>query len=352
MRTILYRNVFDKYTEMQGFLNKLGKFPSEDNVTGFEGVQRKMIVLAPLAFEAMLFLTTCIHKSANIDTNVVANQPVDELSLALILDQAIQLDPPQKTYSLFAGMILSAATGGDIGTIRSDSASHTLSLHHRQSLPISTATKLLGKLISGLRRHPDYDTARAARWIRCVVQVVLDRRSGVVNLPPQAARAEIGDEDEYGEDEKQLLTVKTITEQALSLARSALSSTASAGLENQSPYPVEELEWLATTLFNLSIDLYISSLPSNSSSSSSLAPASSSTTATVGEETKRTRDVHTPQLWARKALEIADVAASNPVQIQNEFAGEAVGGATGSAGDSGMLARVLRDRCSRLKWDV
>jgi hypothetical protein len=52
-------------------------------------------------------------------------------------------------------------------------------------------------------------------------------------------------------------------------------------------YPAEELEWLATTLFNLAVDYYV-----------------------VDEELGKK--------WARKAVELADVLATSRVAHRNE----------------------------------
>ncbi|KAK7890191.1 hypothetical protein LTR67_008657 [Exophiala xenobiotica] len=182
--------------------------------------------------------------------------------------------------------------------------------HMSPQLSISTATQLLAKLIQGLRVQSDYDTAQAFRWIRCVVQVVLDRCGADSKLSA-------------AEYEKGLITVKTITEQALALARSALPPVVNGTDKGQSQqaYPSEELEWLATTLFNLAIDLYVAETESGCA-----------TEGLVDHEP----DEGAPSLLAESAL------------LERTDRNEAV--ATG--GDGGMLVSLLRERCRSIGWDV
>jgi len=180
----------------------------------------------------------------------------------------------------------------------------TMAESARAQIPLKTATGLLAKLIQGLRNHSIYDTAQASRWIRCIVQIVLDQRS-----------ARILDSAQPVDDHEDLSMVRTVVEQAVLLARSAKS--------DRLGYPSEELEWLTTTLFNLSIDLYISS--------------SSSTKA--DEPT----NVMMPHFWASLAVEVADVLALD---------GPTTDTVTNGEGDTGTLARILRERCWSLGWDV
>ncbi|KIW92270.1 uncharacterized protein Z519_07254 [Cladophialophora bantiana CBS 173.52] len=300
IKFILYRNVIAKYTEIHAHRKVLHESYNTGIMTEelLEAITQKLIVLAPLAFEAVLFM------AFTSQTDIPGQaQVLDELSLTQIVDQMVQLNPPQKTYSIFAHMILSASTG----SLDQDSAKHML--------PISVTTNLLAKLISGLRNHPDYDNNQAARWMRCVVQIVLDWRGSQSHQTQKDSTR----------DGKHLSTVARITEHALDLARSAPSRD----------YPPEELEWLAATLFNLSIDLYASSPSSNSESAMADGVEQNQE---IKHEKKQSGDpvVMMPQFWAKRAIDIADVLAMN----------------SAGGGDGGLLAKVLRERCQRLQWDV
>lgn len=93
-------------------------------------------------------------------------------------------------------------------------------------LPIDSAVALLGQIISHLRVLPGYDLAQASKWIRCMVQLIREK-SG-----------------------------KTLVEDpSLALLESIIDETAQ--LVQTTTYPGEELEWLATTIFNLAVDLYL-----------------------------------------------------------------------------------------------
>jgi hypothetical protein len=187
---------------------------------------------------------------------------------------------------------------------------------------------LLAKLIQGLRVQSDYDTAQAFRWIRCVVQVVLDRCGADSKLSA-------------AEYEKGLITVKTITEQALALARSALPPVVNGTDKGQSQqaYPSEELEWLATTLFNLAIDLYVAETESGC--------ATEGLVDHEPDEGAPSTSIRRPQFWAVKAVEFAGLLAESAL-LERTDRNEAV--ATG--GDGGMLVSLLRERCRSIGWDV
>ncbi|KIW83214.1 hypothetical protein Z517_02459 [Fonsecaea pedrosoi CBS 271.37] len=338
IKSTLYRNVFATYSEIRTHLNALREGSSTGLVEQevLEGITQKLIVLTPLAFEALLFLV------GTSTADVSGPTPVQhDFSLAEMVDQMVLLNPPQKTYSLFADMILSASMSGGLESTEPSQPSGPESSTPTVLLPVSTTTNLLAKLISGLRNHPDYDSNRAARWMRCMVQIVLDRRR---DSRPQ---------NQY-QSGKNLSTVARITEHALDLATSAASSAAAGGND----YPPEELEWLAVTLFNLAIDLYAlpPPLPAASCSASDSAPADhdehipehknnkhknknqgSSSSSSSGEI------VTLPQFWARKAVAVADVL----VMMNTATARAGVGDS-----DVGALATVLRERCQRLHWDV
>jgi hypothetical protein len=81
--------------------------------------------------------------------------------------------------------------------------------------------------------------------------------------------------------------------------------TEQADAELGAAYPAEELEWLATTLFNLAVDYY------------------------AGEEEEQGAE------WARKAVKLADILATS-----------------WDGGDGGLLLSVLGRKMAELGWGV
>ncbi|KAK5037001.1 hypothetical protein LTR13_005381 [Exophiala sideris] len=306
IKKTLYRNVFDKYTDIYRRYNEVqNEWPSA--TPGMqEDLGNHAVATAPLAFEALLFLTS--QESA----------VMDELSLNQIVDQAIQPQTTMRQYSSLVDMVLCAVSGV---------SSHGNGSKQERSGPrlsIVAATQILAKLIQGVRSHSDYGTAEASRWIRCVVQIVLDGQ-GSDSRPALA------------HDDKALNTLDMITQQALALAR---SSNGKDILRGPIQYPTEELEWLATTLFNLAIDLYIS----RTEKRSALEQAVSNS---INGPTGPTPDVMNPQTWAAKAVELADLLASLTTISKGQEDEAKIEGT-----DHGMLVRILRDRCQGLGWHV
>ncbi|KIV77261.1 hypothetical protein PV11_09074 [Exophiala sideris] len=306
IKKTLYRNVFDKYTDIYRRYNEVqNEWPSA--TPGMqEDLGKEAVATAPLAFEALLFLTS--QESA----------VMDELSLNQIVDQAIQPQTTMRQYSSLVDMVLCAVSGV---------SSHGNGSKRERSGPrlsIVAATQILAKLIQGVRSHSDYGTAEASRWIRCVVQIVLDGQ-GSDSRPASA------------HDDKTLNTLDMITQQALALARSGGAKDI---LRGPIQYPTEELEWLSTTLFNLSIDLYISQTEQTSAPEQSVGDS-------INGSTGSTPDVMKPQTWATRAVEFADLLASlTPLSEGQESEVDT------ERSNRGMLARILRDRCQGLGWHV
>lgn len=322
IKKTLYRNAVDKYRDLQARVEEVRRSECPSTQAVLEQMTRELAVLTPLAFEAVLYVTCPSQPD---------DPPLDERSLNEMVDLAIEHRPPHKTYSCLADMILSACS-----VPRTVPENGHTELPTRPYLSTSTATNLLGKLIQGLRNDPDYDMAQASRWIRCVVQVALDQRAPSSTVPRT-------------DDDRGLKTVEMATGQAQALARSAATTISGSHQTcHQQPYPPEELEWLATTLFNLAIDLYMVSctgnLPKNLTS----------------DEANPSTDLTTPQFWASKATEIADVLAggvtrtgSSSGQTRGAVAVAGTGdGDHGSNGDGGLLAGILRERCQSLGWHV
>ncbi|EXJ56564.1 hypothetical protein A1O7_06908 [Cladophialophora yegresii CBS 114405] len=354
IRLTLYRNVFDIYTQVHSLVSTLHDSSDFSHATTevVEGMAQKQLVLAPLAFEALFFMQC----SSITDGPEQGPSMVDETSLKQILDQTMALNPTQKTFSIFADMILSAGTGKHSNSDPGMSGSAPLSA--------STTVNLLARLITGLRSSPNYDAAQAAKWIRCMIQVVLDQLE--IRAVPQERKNPASDSEDLPATAdtrtqcmKNLSTLAKLMDHALIFARS------------NETYPAEELQWLATTLFNLAIDIYVtSSSPSPSTSTSASAPkipygTSKSETGEdkgtegdnfMGQETAESKGPETdsvirPETWAKRAVEFADMLGLKQNPSQN-LEGSASAIARGRGEGVNLLARTLRERCQRLKWDV
>ena len=266
----LYRRAFEKANEIHRLLSS-----ADTTVTvpeDLDSIYGKEIALLPLQFEALLYLSAFEFST-------------DEFGLGLLITQATERSASQKTYALMADLVLSA-TLPDTLPGEGVAANDTIRTPHPH-LPITTAVNLLRKLINAVRRLDDYDLAQASRWIRCVVQTILDSGTALTDI-------------------SSLKMLDEITPQAVILANSIRNENDGdvpiQGASVHVSYPADELEWLCTTLFNLALDLMV-----------------------AGMEDKAKQ-------WAGRAGEVADTLA------------------IGVDGDRGVLARVLRERCGRLGW--
>lgn len=361
---------------------------------------QKLIGLLPFAFESMLFLTTQAQ---------VSSQLVDMLSLNQLIDYAVKLKVPEKAYSLMVDMILSSVT---IDTKKPMIEGQDSRREPGSATGISTtcAAALLSKLVDSIRNETTYDVSQASRWIRCVVQLILDQHS--ISNKTTSGKAKL---DCYQRQAFQ--TVKKISEQALALAKSINPCVSMSTPDHLAMYPVEEIEWLASTLFNLSIDILYwdkhadqaidgvtkqlgdqprseerptfdgsdtrpQTHPNNISGTNAesgaapdaraagtvLAGDASHHSPGIGNPNGRSRDVQddtvvtSPQRWASLALQLADLLDTNlgspagdsqfPPAPDDSRA--SVGAGKGSIslrrGDGGALARVIRERCRMLGW--
>lgn len=303
IRTTLYKNVFNRYIEVQGLLEKL--YPSSMTKIAKgepdESTMEKIVAIAPLALEALL-LMNC---SSAMNISNQGPPVIDELSLNQIIDKTMALDPPLKTFSIFADMILAAS----FPTVSDCSQAQ----HPVPTLSISITVNLLARLVKALRSQPNYDAAQATKWIRCMIQVIIDRRGS-----PDST--EVVAQAKDPNDKRNLTTAAKLTDHALALARADYS------------YPAEELHWLASTLFNLAIDIYVSANHEPADNEACIETWTDSPNSKGGDGDKAD-DVTDPQFWARKAVEFARVL-------------ENVGG------DDSALLSLLTERCQRLRWDV
>ena len=326
IKMILYKNMFDTYTDVHRSFQALGSHAKSDPDirTITEEITQKVIVLSPLAFEAILFLN-CLQ-TANTPNPVPVM--VDDLSFTQIIDHTMTLNPPQKIYATFADMILSACSRSSSSLLPT-----APNLVPSPTLPITAAINLLGKVVDGVRRLPTYDAPRGAKWIRCMIQVILDGLesraafNGGHDVPSAAVTTDATDATTHAEATRNLGNLSTLTDHALLLATS----------QGDYHYPPEEIQWVATSLFNLAVDMYMST---------SVFPLNHLTTISSGPQGEATTP-DTPKFWAHKAVEFADLLDVDALDALCEPHGPHCG-----RGDGGVLARALRERCARFGWEV
>jgi hypothetical protein len=255
-------------------------------------IQSKAGALLPLAFEAELFLALFdMQKPCDLDLS----------QLNLLFDDASQLASSSTVYAVIADLILRSTLENEHESERD--------FRTPARLPLNAAVELLGRVITVTSAQPDYDVAKAARWIRCVVQTILDANTAFQSGPSINSKS-----NTY------LDLLDAMTTEAIQLARSATRfvneylfhrpddmdldhrDTEDAPPE---PYPADELQWLSTTLFNLAVDLWVGGLAEDA------------------------------QKWAATAVEVADVLRSMHAA---------------DGGDEGELSAKLRERGEMVGW--
>ena len=269
LRYHLYQIAFTKYIMVHHVMETNVEPYDQTQAQGFHADTRsKVVQLLPLAFEAILFMTA---------NDTMGDSSLASVGLLQLMDQASSLSAPAKTFASLADLTLSSA-------MRDGSDGY----ESLPVLPLPTALELLCKIINAIRCQSEYDVVRASRWIRCVVQMVLDHGTDSDNKTNLSK-----------ERESHIRLVESTVDEALSLARDASNDG------KGDVYPSDELHWLSTTLFNLAIDY-----------------------CNVDQEDEA-------KMWALKAVEVADVLGRNPRD---------------EGGDEGALSRILRERCRSLRW--
>ena len=190
VRTILYtRKARDgdlaSYTKVMTVYN--------NSIVNAESEQL-FLPLLPLIFEAALY------------------SKVPDLQNKLNHLLAILTPNSSKPYAACAEMVLAGAMASD-----------------ETRLSIDVAVALLSRILLKVRTLEGYDIKQASRWIRCVIQLIID--TSATRGGGAAAASGLG-----------------ILKAAFDEAAQVVQDIA---------YPGEELEWLATTAFNLAIDLYV-----------------------------------------------------------------------------------------------
>jgi len=263
-RLVLHRNVFNIFSAFneQYQPQTLHKSAQTDEI------QSQLHVLVPFAFEALLFM--------NASSYLLDCHPFDEVSVRQFLNTVNELEPPAATYVLLADTVLAFA-GGD--------SSLCPQLNGLQ-IPSISAARLLGHIVGALRQVQAYDVEQAARWIRCIAQLLLE------DVEKSLAKAVSQEKPKH---DPSLAMLESMVQQAVDLAKSHN--------EGAVGYPFEEVEWLATKLFNMAIDFH------------------------AAEQQK------VAEQWAAKAVEVADVTNTE-------------------RGRRSSLAEVLRSKIGELGWNV
>ncbi|RMD44146.1 hypothetical protein DV735_g955, partial [Chaetothyriales sp. CBS 134920] len=263
----LYRNTFTCYTALQQLLDDAaGASTANVYPQNLNDLHGKVTDLLPLVFEALIFIS---------NAHAAEKGSFDEANLTEVVDKASRLEAGPKVYASFAHSLLSCFLDQE--------------LNDRAGIPLSYALHLLQKVIEAMTSRDDYDIDQAARWIRCVVQIVLEHRDG----------------------HEHLSLVQTTVDQALDLARSAAAEPNSKAVHQKAGprqlYPAEELHWLSSALFNLGIDLYCKP------------------------------DRQAAQLWMENAIKVAEMMTAT-VNRQD----------SGDASVSVSLAKTMRSRMAKL----
>ncbi|KAK5322107.1 hypothetical protein LTR70_003954 [Exophiala xenobiotica] len=227
-RLVLHRQVFRIFTTLrEQYQSQPAQEKEEREVT-----QGQLQTLAPLAFEALLFMSA--HAYLTDET------AFDEISVKQFLGTVNELEAPAATYALLADTVLVFASSDSGACPRLNGL----------QIPSISAARLLGQVVQILRQLQEYSIEQAARWIRCVIQLIIEDIEKV--LPNTKL-------------EQSLTILQSVIEQAMDLAKSCPLADAGGDVPmnsdpNQS-YPPEELEWIATKLFNMAVDLYSAGEP-------------------------------------------------------------------------------------------
>lgn len=402
LQRALYANVFNRYNDLQVLYQQDSNSPAQsiEASSWNTDLRKQLATLLPASFEARLVLASWDFR---------AGLPFNEQALKQILDEALELHSPRRTYSFVADMILSS-------TVLKSSTQSGSSI--QTSIPTSIALHLLWQTVQGVGRLSECDVRQAARWIRCFVQVGLDclvKEWRSVHLS-RAGR-------------ESLEMVDKIRQQVILLAQTGAEEMTRNSLQTLTPlYPAEELEWLSITFFNLSVDLFVlgwkgcstqagqargsvasthsqipfladsvlgrrgshpGTSPAGAYPRSGVVAGTSAARATSAEQKPTTVEsaaegdddlhidpanveegsVESPRHWARSAIELADLLKHKLEERLACFQSHMVPGDARSSndemalpddytsegrayGDGGTLAGILRARCQELGWEL
>ena len=210
-RFFLYQQVLQHYSTFLG--------RQEDDLSSNEeqsqNYKTQLHVLIPVAFEALLYVTASNY--------VMSEAPFDQMSVKQFLSRVAHLGTPTITYAVLVDVLLSFANQDSCGEENFGG----------MKIPTFVAAKMVGSIVQSVRNLEVYDTNQAARWLRCMVQLVID---DVENIAEEESKCR-----------QSVKVVQTLVEQVRMVA-------ASSG-QGENAYPMEELEWVAARSFNMAIDL-------------------------------------------------------------------------------------------------
>ena len=169
-----------------------------------------------------------VYSNSIVDVNGKRSQMLEAL-LPLIFEAAIQSLSTDRRDTLVQLIAILPQGSPKVYAACADLVLRSALRTDEMCLPIDSAVALLNQIISCVRVLPDYDIAQASKWIRCMVQLIID-----------GAGKALVEEGDY----LNLALLKSIVEETAQLVQTVA-------------YPKEELEWLATTIFNLAVDLYV-----------------------------------------------------------------------------------------------
>lgn len=236
-RLVLYRNAFLTFTNIQERC-KSGQDGKENSMPS---IGMHLHVLMPVAFEALLFM--------NASSHILDGTAFDEVSIKQFLIVANDFKTPPASYALLADVVLTFACGDTkLGNVR---------------IPYIAAARTLGSIVQKLRKTRTYNLQQAARWIRCIAQLIFeDIESNISNA---------SESTEWSKTEQNLNMLNSVLDEALSLSGQTSETSTndpndpndstisreskSLNCEEYERYPAEELQWLSTKLWNMSIDL-------------------------------------------------------------------------------------------------
>ncbi|KPI44836.1 uncharacterized protein AB675_2353 [Cyphellophora attinorum] len=308
LRHHLYKQVLHRYHRLKSMFD-----PGRVTEGGVDlDIQGKAADTLVMAFEAQVFL--CKVK-------IIDGLPASELSLLQLIDDIPKLTESLKAHACVGDLVLSATLSqtGDSGTL--ESGGH---------LPLTTAIALIARLLTLFRERDCYTTTQAARWIRCIVQLVLDVQPPVststVTKPDSGSpntQATLTTTTSTTVNNKTLDILSPVVAESISIARAAAEAMSVTNPLGEVPrraaaqnelYPADELQWLATTLFNLAVDLHFANQPDLASQ------------------------------WARGAIELADILA---LYLDGKSGGSGPGA---QAGGGRGLAQTLRKKAVLAGW--
>ncbi|KAK4950074.1 hypothetical protein LTR66_013966 [Elasticomyces elasticus] len=242
-RLVLYKHVYQKFVLLHS------QYKAELVVKTGTELECMLTLLhnsLPLAFEALLFM----NASACADMHEVS---FDELSTIRMLQVASGLDIAPMDYATYVDIVLTFA----MGTVRK-----TPQAEQGLLIPKTAAVRLICKVIQILRQLQDFSIEQAARWLRCIVQLIIEDIEQIVAMADtrglsKATASNLAMLDSLIQQMNGIAQLHLPAQQrSLQVEANPFTESNSTDAAKSQAYPQEELEWTATKLFNLAIDFY------------------------------------------------------------------------------------------------